>query len=162
MSESHNNHESSSDGHHKSSKPKSSDQDKKGIPRWVWGVVAILVICSVIYAAKSMVVKEDPLKDDAIVAIVNSERIRQSYMDRRFSELGPDLQSLMTQKEFLETLISERLLIQQAKQLGFEVTPEEVSEAYDSRLKQAGTTKEEFEVQLLESNLTEDDLLSSI
>lgn len=129
-------------------------------PRWLIVVLTIIVVVGIVVAIKSMSGPSEPV--DPIVVTVNTQNMYQSYVDRKYNELGPTLREAITYDEFVEQLVDQRILVQQAQLKGLKVDPSEVMQQYNLLLKEEGMTKEEFREDLFKKNLTEDDVLSTI
>lgn len=102
---------------------------------------------------------------DRVVAIVNKEVITWSELYRMMEFEATDQVKAMKEEErmkifrgnealFLERLIDMRLQIQEAKKLGLDVTPEEVTEAIENIKKKHSMTDANFSESLKKEGLT--------
>ncbi|MBM4139929.1 MAG: hypothetical protein FJ242_00315 [Nitrospira sp.] len=102
---------------------------------------------------------------DRVVAIVNKEVITWSELYRMMEfEATEQVKSLKEEErmkifkgneaQFLERLIDMRLQIQEAKRLGLEVTPEEVTEAIENIKMKHSMTDASFKESLMKEGLT--------
>lgn len=102
---------------------------------------------------------------DRVVAVVNKEVITWSDLYKMMEYEATDQVKTLKEEEririfkdseaaFLEKLIDMRLQIQEAKRLGFEVTPEEVTEAIESIKKKYSLTADALEESLKKEGLT--------
>jgi len=138
--------------------------DKKGqeTPNWIAWVLALVVIVGIIIAVKVIVFSPDKETLDPTVVIVNNEKLHKSYIDKKYNELGPELAKEIPYEEFIDQLIDQRILIQEAKRLKISLDAQHVLDEYDLILQEDQTTRGEFRTSLIERNLTEDDILSTI
>jgi len=131
---------------------------KKGLWLGVLGTVFALGIVSGLYAADG---EREVL--DKVVAIVNDEVITQSELDQLLGPVYEQFRKVYTGSDFtrkieearyglLMQLIEDRLVYQEAKRLGVEVTEEEINERMEGFKEKF--KKEEFERLLREQGLS--------
>ena len=131
------------------------------MPSWIGIVLALILIVVLVVGVKSFLFAPKEI-EDPVVAIVNTERIRLSYLDKKYNEMGPERALQTSRDEFLDQLIDQRILIQEAKRRNISIAPQEVLNAYDLLLNKSRLTREKFRTQMITRNLTEDDILSTI
>lgn len=138
--------------------------DKKGqeTPNWIAWVLALVVIVGIVIAVRVVIFSPDKEALDPTVVIVNTEKLHKSYIDKKYNELGPRLAKKISYEEFIDQLIEQRILIQEAKRLKISLDAQQVLDEYDKILEEDQTTRGEFRTSLIERNLTEDDILSTI
>ncbi len=131
------------------------------MPSWIGIVLALVLIVVLVVGVKSFLFAPK-VAEDPVVAIVNTERVRLSYLDKKYNELGPERALQTSRDEFLNQMIDQRVLIQEAKRRNISIAPQEVLNAYDLLLNKSRLTREKFRTQMITRNLTEDDILSTI
>ena len=108
----------------------------------------IKIIFVIIIIAALLLINEFVLKKmDQVVAIVNGEPIYLSEVESTYDKLEATEKLLVTKDVLLGLLIDNKLLLQKAKQEGFTVTDEEISDmvnAYRSYL-----PEDQFETQVM-------------
>ena len=145
----------------KASEKEDSQKYGQETPRWIAYVLAIIIIVGIAIAVNTMMFSDEK-ELDPIVVIVNTERLHQSYIDKKYIELGPQLQDMVPYDEFIDQLIDQRILIQEAKRLKINISSKRVLEEFDIILKQEAKTRTEFRQELSQRNLTEEDVLSTL
>jgi len=111
---------------------------------WIW---VLLII------AAAVVVLNWPAQDIAVT--VNGQDIYQSDIDQKYDQLPDMYKTFITKEEILNQTIDEVLLIQEAENIGIEVTDEEVESALDYAIMASQMNQEQFEQYLDENGFTE-------
>jgi len=132
---------------------KNSKKSKTG--KYIVSIIVIAIIAVAVYLLMQYV------EPDQTVAIVNGEKINQSELDEKFDNLPEQYKVVITKEILLDQLINTKLLIQEAKATGVEVTDNE-TEAEIQRVKEQFDSEEEFINFLEENGLTIDSVKSQI
>lgn len=137
----------------KKSKNRSKRQFKvKKLLPWAFGVLAVVAVALVLMGVINMK-KPDAASDNA--AYVNGEAITMKELDYSYQYALPEeYKKVMTKWEFLnESVIPQKLLLQEALRSNVTVSNEEVKMAINELVQFSGLTAEEFEKQLDELKL---------
>ncbi|MBR9690114.1 hypothetical protein GOV08_00330 [Candidatus Woesearchaeota archaeon] len=137
--------------------------------RMTLGLVALLFVIAVIGAhtyapisEKVIPVEKEILKKltpsfnqkDQVAATVNGEVVTVSKLEEVYSRLPVQTQNVVSKNDLLNQMINEKLLAQDAKSKGIDVTNAEVDEFLNNILLQSGLTKEEFYERMALQNIT--------
>ncbi len=121
-------------------------------------VILFLIAVNLYYLnyAKKSAVSEDT------VAVVNGQNILLQELEDRYRLLGPDLQATMSKEQFLEQLIEVKLLVQEAKRLGINVSDVQVISAMNQwiSLQRSQMGVEEFDKTLQGLGMTLEEYVS--
>ena len=146
--------------------PEQENSQKKGqeTPKWIGYVLAIIIIIGIGIAAKTMIFSDvsDETELDPTIVIVNTERLHQSYINKKYNELGPELQKVIAYDEFIDQLIDQRILVQETKRLKINISSKRVLKEFDQILEQEEKTRSELRAELELRNLTEEDVLTTL
>lgn len=93
-----------------------------------------------------------------IVATVNGEEITRETLETQMALLPPPYNELFTEEQVLEQIISEELLLQEAKRLGIAPTTEDIDAAYQDLLTRGQISEEELRQNLANFGLGVDEL----
>jgi parvulin-like peptidyl-prolyl isomerase len=91
---------------------------------------------------------------DRVLAVVNGEVVTLSDYGRFVARADQAADKEKVSEPYLKTVVEERLVLQEAKQKGFDATEEEVSQSIVSFLEQAGIQEKEFEKKIAAQNLS--------
>ncbi len=140
----------------KSKKRSKLFKPKKMLP-WAFGVLAVVAVAFVVMGIINLK-KPDAASDTA--AYVSGEAITMKELDYSYQYALPEeYKKVMTKWEFLnESVIPQKLLLQEALKNNITVTNEEVKMAINEMVQFSGLTAEEFEKQLGELKLEWDDV----
>lgn len=136
----------------KKSKHRQKKLKLKRLLPWAFGVLAVAAVALVLMGVINLK-KPDAASDTA--AYVNGEAITMKELDYSYQYALPEeYKKVMTKWEFLnESVIPQKLLLQEALKSNVTVTNEEVKLAINELVQFSGLTAEEFEQQLKDLNL---------
>lgn len=80
-----------------------------------------------------------------VLVTVNGEPIYLEELDLQWDALPPQTKLMYTRDQLLEELIQEKMLLQEAEELGLTVSEEEVDEFINTQMVQVGITLEQLE-----------------
>ena len=112
-------------------------------------IIAVLIIAAaayVFYTNRGILFGKP--SEALIVASVNEEDITLKEVNDAYSRLSDEYQKLITKEDLLDEIISERLLLQEAKKQGITATKEEAAGIIDEALIQSKISDEEFKEKL--------------
>jgi len=140
----------------KASKKKKGKKKKNSFWSTFLPLLGILVIIGAIFFINNYTVSFGT----GIAATVNGEEISISYLDEQYElffligGIPEEYKSQITKEKFLEeTLISEIVILQQAKDNGIEVTEQEIDDFLIESREQGGMSEEVFNQNLQEQGL---------
>jgi foldase protein PrsA len=93
-----------------------------------------------------------------LMAVVNGNAISIEELDVRYERLPPQLKQMITKEQYMDQLIDEELLVQEAMDRGYDVTSEEIKESLSILAEQAGVNLLDLEDILAEQNISIDEL----
>ncbi len=96
---------------------------------------------------------------DPVVAKVNDQTIMQSQLDAQFNKLPAQFRQVLTKEQVLGQLIDEQLLLQNAKQLGIQISDEEVQQKLATFLKESNIDKRVFEESLQRQGINQQEVM---
>lgn len=141
-------------------KRKKGSSSKKGIAAGVAAIIIIvvaLVIVSVLNSGKTSTTDETEnteLTDSTVVVLVNGEPITSAQLDAEYAKLPVQVTQVITKTAYLEELINQKLLEQEAMKLGLMVEDTEIEAVIDDVKLQNGLSEEEMETILNERGLS--------
>ncbi|MBI5848360.1 MAG: peptidylprolyl isomerase [Nitrospirae bacterium] len=91
---------------------------------------------------------------DMVLAVVNGEVITLTDYGRFVMRTAQTVEKDTVNEQRLKALIEERLIIQEAKRKGYDVTEEEIRQGIAAFLLQSGIQEKEFETKITAENLT--------
>jgi len=104
---------------------------KKGSIKWIIsGCIIVITICFFIFWSHLREVPKSYKLDKGTLAEVNGFKIKQDYFDKRFQALPEEYKNVFKDDKegFLEQLIAERMLIQEAEKKGFKNDLENIND----------------------------------
>lgn len=116
------------------------------------GVLVVLILILIFY-------KDIMPKKNKVVALINGEQITEEELDNLYSKV-PELYKTngLTKDKFLfDTLIPQKLLLQEAARIGVTATEEEVNGLISNIREMNGLSEDEFNEQLKQQNLTSEE-----
>jgi foldase protein PrsA len=120
-------------------------------------ILAIVVIIAVLAFLFnfSKIFKSDNKSPSTVVATVNGEEITTHEFDSRYNLLKNNYPTqVISQEDFLEQLIEEKLLVQEAKKSGVTVSDDSVKTDIDKLISQSPVSKSDFESKLQAAGMT--------
>ncbi len=139
---------------------KKSKSEKKS-HAWLWILFGVIVVAGIIALVLLLLPKSVPVtttQENPVAAIVNGEPIYAKAIEQQYNTMNPALQQLYSKSAILNQSITEKLLLQQAKQLDIKVTSDEIKADIDSIKKSNGLTDDAFQAVLAKQNLTQKDV----
>jgi parvulin-like peptidyl-prolyl isomerase len=142
---------------------------KSGRAKFIIAIVILLIGALVaLYVTGRLPLEKLGLSQGAVAAVVNGEKITETYITDRLNQARPMLEqqgfdlndeTVMADlhQRAVDDLIRETLLIQQAKASGIEITDDDVASQYDGIVTGLGG-EESFQAALSASGLSEDKL----
>ena len=91
---------------------------------------------------------------DRVLAVVNGEVVTLSDYGRFVARADQTADKEKVSEPYLKTLLEQRLILQEAKQKGYDATEEEVSQSIVSFLEQEGIKEKEFEKKITAENMS--------
>ncbi|MFH2028096.1 MAG: SurA N-terminal domain-containing protein [Nanoarchaeota archaeon] len=117
--------------------------------------VAIIIAAIVIIVILYVVIKNTGLISMfGVAAVVNGESITVNELDQKYENLPEQYKVIITKDILLDQLINSKLLIQESKKQGFEVTEEEIQDEIDSIKDESFESDEEFQQFLNENKIS--------
>lgn len=132
----------------------SHKKEKKKAGKVVTTILVLVVIIAIILLIAN-IDKLFPKKEGAattgtsdVAAIVNGETITNEQLNKQYDVLPAQYKLVFTKEAFLDQMIDEAILLQEAKKEGIEVDEQRVDEIVDSIVLQSGLSLDEFESRL--------------
>lgn len=129
-------------------------KEKKKAGKVVTTILVLVVIIAIILLIAN-IDKLFPKKEGAattgtsdVAAIVNGEEITNEQLNKQYDVLPAQYKLVFTKEAFLDQMIDEAILLQEAKKEGIEVDEKRVNEIVDSIVLQSGLSLDEFESRL--------------
>ena len=98
---------------------------------------------------------------DGIAAKVNGEEITVTELNRIYDSLPEQQKALMTKDDVLEQIVQLKVIYQEAKKEGLDVSEAEANSKLDLLLTSAGITRESFIQNLDQQGISEEDFIKS-
>jgi len=144
---------------------KSPGKKSKSKLKNFYGVFLILVIIAAIVAFQIWQQnKQNKVeKQEGIAAIVNGEIITKSELDMQYDKIPEQYKAIITKDSYLNQMIAVKLLIQEARKKGIEVTDERANKEIEAiKERELITTDEDFNKLLGNLGLNADELKNRI
>ena len=155
-SDSHDNKSLSSEGHNKS-----HGKDRK-VRRTAKPAFSRTILLVLLIVAASFFVYEEFIRDSEnlgpVAAVVNGVNIYVSEVEDHFFNIPEEMRAGISEDIILDQIISQEVLVQEAKRLGITVSDEVIDEELDFAMAQAGWSPEEFQQILAAQGMTLSDL----
>ncbi len=135
-------------------KKKKKRKGRKIIKKISAVVVLVALLAVILYFALRISPKEET------VAVVNGESITKNELNRRYNMLSEQYKLFVTKDAFLDRVIESKLLLQEARRRGIDVSNEEVENEIDELKKRS--TAEAFNEFLNKNNLSLEELKEMI
>jgi len=127
----------------------------------VVGVLMALILISVGVLLFLGVIPMEMASKDA--AIVNDEKISLEEINTGYNRLDDSLKAQISKEQFLEqTIIPQKLMLQEAKKQGHQVTQEELDKEMEFFMKNAGMDEAQLNEKLAESGVNKDELVEAM
>jgi len=147
----------------KNTKSKSSSK-RKGLKKSNFKKAFSVVILLAVIVALAIFgyIQISGVKDQTIVASVNNEKIASKELDRGYDFLflitgyPEEYKQIITKEAYLDQLINENLLLQEAKEQNFALSNKKVDERLKEMMDQNLLTEEQFEDRLKEGGFSLD------
>ncbi|MBU0536667.1 MAG: SurA N-terminal domain-containing protein [Nanoarchaeota archaeon] len=136
---------------HKSDKKDNSNTWKIGAAVFILlALVLLLVFYDRLFPA---------IEPENVAAVVNGEKITEKELDQLYSRVPETYRMIgITREKFLtETIVPQKLLVQEAAKRGISASEEEVISMVNEIIELGGVTEDEFIQQLEEQNMTLDE-----
>lgn len=122
----------------------------------VSAIAVLAIILGIYFIFTSVSETEEP---STVAAVVNGVPIYNTDVDTRMKIIQTTENPFVTRDEALNNTINQELLVQEAENLGFKVSDEEVLETLKKSLEAGGQSMESFESSLRENDLDSDAVL---
>ncbi len=128
-------------------KRKKSRKIKKSTIKKISAVVVLLAILAVVlyFASRTLI-------PEKAAAIVNGEKITNQELEQKYSQLPDQYKLFITKEDFLDQIISVKLLLQEAEKKAVVVSDEEIEAELDA-IKAQLPSEEEFDTLLKQRNM---------
>jgi parvulin-like peptidyl-prolyl isomerase len=129
----------------------------KQFGQYIFGAVVFVVLVAVVAVLIYFISKSGQSNlsgKDEVVALVNGEPITLSHLEEQYAYVPDMYKSFITKSILLNQTINERILLQEAEKAGIKVSQEDVQQAIDAAMEQAGITEDVLDERLAEQNIT--------
>lgn len=135
-------------------KPSDASRPSKGSNK---GIIMAILVLSIILVIVFNLDTGGWYSKEKTAATVNGEKITSEELESRYSLLVSSSLEKISKDEFLDKLIEEKLILQEAEKIPIEVGDIEVDESLDKLMQEDGISEKEFESQLSKQGITEKD-----
>ncbi len=134
-------------------------KEKKRAGKIITTIIVLIVIIAIILFIANisyLFPKKEAAKESDVAAVVNGEPITQEELNNQYEVLPAQYKLVMTKEAFLDQIIDEKLLLQEAKKQGINVDETRVDDIINSIISQNKITIQEFEDKLKTQGITLD------
>jgi parvulin-like peptidyl-prolyl isomerase len=137
-------------------------QEQSAVPTVL--IVLLLLVGAGYYVSQETsffqnVAEWNPLADKGpVAAVVMNTKIYTSEVDTQFNQIPDAIRGGLTKEIILDQIISQEVLIQEAKEQGIKVTNAELDAFIGNAIDRSGWTRDEFEKVLMAQGMTISDL----
>lgn len=125
--------------------------------QYIFGAVVFVVLVAVVAVLIYFASKAGDSRlfgKEEVVALVNGEPITLSYLEEQYAYVPDMYKAFITKSILLNQTINEKILLQEAEKAGVKVSQDEVQQAIDAAMEQAGITEDVLDERLAEQNIT--------
>lgn len=138
---------------------------KRQVINLALGALLVLIVVSsviILLANRTDIAFFDRFSDmmpekEQYAAVVNEEPVTLTELNERYAQIPAQYQPYISKQDMLEQIIDEKLLLEEADELGITVSDDEVESYMLNLTAEAGSTMEEFEQVLIQNGLTLED-----
>ncbi|MEK6964308.1 MAG: peptidylprolyl isomerase [Nanoarchaeota archaeon] len=135
-------------------------EETKTLQFIVGGVVILaIVLLGLLFYKSQPSSPEQATVQDTPVAKVNDQTILQSQLDAQYGKLPEQFRSLLTKEQVLGQMIDESLLLQNAKQMGIQISDEDVQKKLESFLQESKIDRRVFEESLQRQGISQPEVM---
>ncbi|HLD05658.1 MAG TPA: peptidylprolyl isomerase [Candidatus Nanoarchaeia archaeon] len=142
---------------HKKEASQLKKEETKTLQFIVGGVVILAIALLALLFHQSQPATPEKAEDN-MVAKVNDQVILQSQLDTQYSKLPAQFQQVLTKEQVLSQMIDEALLLQNAKELGIEISDQDVQKKLDEFLQQNGVDQRVLEESLSRQGISQQEV----
>ncbi|MEA3430111.1 MAG: peptidylprolyl isomerase [Nanoarchaeota archaeon] len=135
-----------------------SSEPKKKVRVRTGRIISIIIVIAIVFLAFFLFKNYQQSPTGAVAATVNGEKISMQELNAQYDAIPEIYKSFVTKSSLLEQLITEKLLIQDSKSKGIEVSDTEIDDNIDKLRKSTGQSVEEFQISLEQQGLSLQDL----
>lgn len=135
-------------------------EETKTLQFIVGGVVILaIVLLGLLFYKSQPANPEQTTVQDMAVAKVNDQTILQSQLDAQYNKLPEQFKAVLTKEQVLGQMIDEALLLQNAKQLGIQISDADVQKKLESFLQESKIDKRVFEESLQRQGISQQEVM---
>ena len=126
-------------------------------------LILVAIVGGLFYFGRELASRDDDIDDlvgeyeDEVLVRVNGEDVTRSELDFFLNMVPPEAAQMMGEEMILDQLITQRLVLQEAREAGVSFTQEQVDQMYADSMMQAGVGEGEFRQLLAQMGLEEED-----